>query len=54
MKGTSEIYVPRHLMEAWNMDMITDAELVYMSVKDLFKGETPAEECVKIKITIEP
>lgn len=53
MKRTSEIYVPRHIMEAWNMDMITDAELVYMSVKESNKGETPAYECVKIKMTIE-
>lgn len=41
-------------MEAWNMDMITDAELVYLSVKEMNMGETLAEECVKIKITIEP
>lgn len=40
-------------MEAWNMDMITGAELVYLSVKEMNNGETLAEECVKIKMTIE-
>ena len=53
MKNTIELYVPHHLMEAWNMDMITGAELVYLSVKEMNNGETLAEECVKIKMTIE-
>lgn len=53
MKRMSELYIPCHVMEAWNMDMITDGELVYLSVKEMNKGETLADECVKIKITIE-
>lgn len=53
MTKTSEIYVPLHIMEAWNKDMITDAELVYLSEKDSNKGWTLSGECVKIKMTIE-
>ena len=53
MTKTSEIYVTRPMIEAWNMELITDAELVYLSVEKSDKCETLAEECVKIKITIE-